>query len=218
MKISILCTNLSHPVFPHLVRWVSVRSKNNEIELVDNKKRLSGGDLLFLISCNELIDKNIRALYQSTLVIHASDLPNGRGWSPQVWQILEGKSRITVTLLEAEEAVDSGAVWTKISFDLEGHELWDEINDRLFAVELQLMDFAVDNFGTIKPVPQEQIKTSHYQKRIPGDSRLDPDKTISQQFELLRVCDPERFPAFFEYRGYKYKIILQKCEDQEVDN
>ncbi len=211
MKISILCTDINHPVFPHVERWVTLFSKDHDVQLVDSKKLLSGGDLLFLISCNEIIDKDIRAKYRSTLVIHASDLPKGRGWSPHIWQILEGKSTIVVTLLEAEDAVDSGAVWAKKSFDLEGHELWDEINERLFAVELQLMDIAVECFSTVKPVTQEKLEPSYYPKRRPEDSRIDLNRSVAEQFELLRVCDPERFPAFFEYRGHKYKIILQKC-------
>ena len=31
------------------------------------------------------------------------------------------------------------------------------------------------------------------------------------QFDLMRTCDPNRYPAFFELYGKKYKIILEKC-------
>jgi methionyl-tRNA formyltransferase len=93
-----------------------------------------------LISCNEIVPASVRGRYRKTLVIHASDLPRGRGWSPYVWQVLEGKNRIPVTLLEAEDAVDSGAIWAQRDLSLEGHELFDEIAARLFELELELME------------------------------------------------------------------------------
>ena len=40
-------------------------------------------------------------------MIHESDLPHGKGWSPIQWQILEGSDSITITLLDAEDKVDS---------------------------------------------------------------------------------------------------------------
>lgn len=212
MKISILCTHKDHPVYPHLKRWVEFQSKQHSVELVNQKNHLSGGDLLFLISCHELVDQEVRSQYKATLVIHASNLPRGRGWSPHVWQILRGENTITVSLLEAEDAVDAGAIWKKQTFALEGHELWDEINEKLFAVEVQLMDFAVNNFDRVIPTSQAQFEPTYYPKRTPEDSEIDPEKTIGEQFNLLRVCDPARFPAFFDLHGHRYKIIIQKQE------
>lgn len=210
MKISILCTNKNHPIFPQLESWQHHNASEHEVELVDSRKLLSGGDLLILISCSEIIGQDIRDRYQKTLVIHASDLPKGRGWSPHIWQVIEGKKEIMVSLLEAENAVDSGAIWSKKSFSLEGHELWDEINEKLFAVEVELMNFAVENFDIVNPKSQKDIEPSYYPKRNPDNSKIDPRKSIDEQFDLLRVCDPERYPAYFELRGYRYKVILEK--------
>lgn len=212
MKISVLCSHQNHPVYPQLVKWVERQSTNHTVELVDSKSRLSGGSLLFLISCHEIVGADVRARYESTLVIHASDLPKGRGWSPHIWQVLGGESRITVSLLEAADAVDSGAIWAKRVFDLEGHELWDEINAKLFAIELELMDFAVDNFGRVNPELQTEESLDYFPKRTPQDSQLDPDKSLGEQFNLLRVCDPDRFPAYFELNGHNYRVIIQKHE------
>ena len=78
--------------------------------MVSCSNMLVGGDILFLISCNEPISKDVRALFRATLVIHASDLPLGRGWSPHIWQVLEKKRFIKVTLLEAADLVDSGSI------------------------------------------------------------------------------------------------------------
>jgi len=170
--------------------------------------------MLFLISCHEIITAAVRSRYCATLVIHASDLPKGRGWSPWVWQILEGHNEIVVTLLEAEDTVDSGAIWHQMSVHFEGHELYDEIHAKLFDAELALMDYAVEHFGSIQPTPQTGSPT-YYRRRTPEDSRLDVHRSIAEQFDLLRVADPERYPAFFDYRGHRYQVLLKKADRHE---
>ncbi|HEY8995231.1 MAG TPA: hypothetical protein VIM71_11255, partial [Lacunisphaera sp.] len=47
---------------------------------------------------------------------------------------------------------------------------------------------------------------SYYPRRRPVDSRLDPDKTLREQFNLLRACDPDRYPAYFEVAGRRYEV------------
>ena len=212
MKISIICSTEKHPVYPWLVQWKQLHKNIHDIEIVEKAENISGGDLLFLISCHDIIDAKIRAHYKSALVIHASDLPLGRGWSPHVWQVLEGRNNIVVSLLEVADQVDGGAIWCKKEIKLEGHELVDEINKKLFEVELELMDFAIKCFGNVIPEEQDASKATYYPKRFPEDSQLDINKTIAEQFDLLRVSDPNRYPAFFEYRGYRYNVKIVKVK------
>lgn len=212
MKISILCSNASHPVCAHLEQWARTARASHDVELVQRKAELSGGDILFLISCHEIISAQDRAGYGASLVIHASDLPLGRGWSPHIWQILEGKHDIVVSLLEAEDQVDTGAIWAQRHMALEGHELYDEINAKLFAIEMELMSEAVDVEGRRAPMRQDGRAPTYYRRRGPEDSRLDPSRPIAEQFELLRVVDPQRFPAFFDFRGHRYVVRIEKVE------
>ena len=118
-------------------------------------------------------------------------------------------------MLEAEDKVDTGAIWSQISFKLEGHELYDEINQRLFAAELELMDFAVSNSGKIVPRQQPKKDASYYPRRTPADSEIDPRQPLVKSFNLLRVADPQRFPAFFYHQGHKYIIRLEKAEQHD---
>jgi len=215
MKISILCTDSDHPVVNNLREWIDEMScKGHEAALVFDKADLQGGDILFLVSCSQLIRDTEQEKYRATLVLHASDLPKGRGWSPYIWSILGGAEQITVSLLETSEPVDSGAIWLKTTFSLEGHELLPEINEKLFAAELLLMSQAVDQFYTIKPMQQMGEPGPYMAKRSPADSRLDPAKSIAEQFNLLRVVDSQRYPAFFDYRGKRYLIKIEKVENE----
>jgi methionyl-tRNA formyltransferase len=194
------------------MEWKNAHGKSHTVELVTEKKALTGGDILFLISCHEIIEEQERRLYQKSFVIHASDLPAGRGWSPHVWQILEGCNEIIISLLEAEDEVDSGAIWFKKRISVEDHELADEINQKIFKTEIELMNFALDGFDEVKPVIQDHSYATYYPKRKPVDSKIDPNLTIAEQFDLLRISDPKRYPAFFEYRGYRYNLIIEKVD------
>lgn len=215
MKISILCTDSHHPVVHKLREWTNEMSiKGHTVTLVFDKAELQGGDILFLVSCSQLIRDAEREKYRTTLVLHASDLPKGRGWSPYIWSILGGADQITVSLLEASEPVDSGAIWLKTTFVLEGHELLPEINEKLFAAELLLMSQAVDKFDVIEPAKQIGEPGPYMAKRSSSDSRLDPAKTIAEQFNLLRVVDSQRYPAFFDYQGKRYLIKIEKVEHE----
>lgn len=218
MIVHVLCTDPEHPVYHHLEHWVTKSRSNHDVMLTSSVKDLKGGNLLFLVSAAQIIRKDVRDRYTAVLVLHASDLPRGRGWSPHIWQVLEGKSAITLSLLEAEDEVDTGAIWAQRIIELRGDELAHEINSLLFAQELALMNFAVDNFGQVVPKPQQPGEASYYRKRTLEDSRIDPDLSIAEQFNLLRVADPVRYPAFFDLRGCRYRIVLEKLDTECGEN
>ena len=213
MKISILCSDSSHPVNGYLEKWSLEAKDSHVISILREKSELIGGDILFLISCSEIIDEAERKKFRYCLVIHASDLPKGKGWSPYIWDILNGNEKITISLIEAEDKLDTGRIWEKISVPIPKHYLWDEINDVLFKAEIDLIEYAIINLDQVNPKPQPlSKKSSYYRKRTPSDSKVDPNLSISQQFDLIRVCDPIRYPAYFEHLDHKYKLTIEKIK------
>ena len=125
MNITIICTDKTHKIFPYLKQWKKDNSESHEISLIDKSNDEINGDILFLISCHEIIRKNIRDKFKHTLVIHESDLPHGKGWSPVQWQILRGENFIVISLFQATDKVDFGNIWAKRRVKFEGHELAD---------------------------------------------------------------------------------------------
>jgi methionyl-tRNA formyltransferase len=214
MKITILCNDKLHPVIKFVQGWISRNSDDHDISLVHSKDDLDGGDILFLVSCSEIISSEERAAYGANLILHASALPNGRGWSPLVWQIIQGAEEITLSLLEAEDAVDSGRIWHQITFPVAKHALWDEINEQLFNAEIDLIDYAIKEFNKVNPAEQDEgIDPTYFPRRTPSDSKIDPELSIASQFDLIRISDPKRFPAHFYLHGFRYKLILEKFND-----
>ena len=214
MKITILCSNKNHPVIRFLMEWKKQNGENHEIVLVNSKNDVESGDILFLISCTEIIRSEIRDRFAKTLVIHESDLPKGRGWSPISWLILEGSNEIPVTLLEAVDKVDSGPIWKKSFVKLEGHELFDEISEKVYRKKISLMNFAIEEFENVVQESQNNDNATYYERRTPEDHEIDIKRSIEEQFDKLRISDEKRFPSFFYFRNKKYRISLEKIIDK----
>jgi len=212
-RVEILCSDRTHPVYARLERWRADRAGEADIAIRDRAAQLGEGEFLFLIACQELVGPAVRGRFRHTLLIHESDLPKGRGWSPLVWQLLEGIDRVPVTLLEAEDKVDSGRIWHQLSIGFDGTELAPEIYEKLCDATIELMDWALRNRDTV--CPREQVgAASYYRKRTPADSEIQPESTLADSFDLLRIADENRYPAFFRMRGKRYRIRLDPLPEE----
>jgi methionyl-tRNA formyltransferase len=189
-----------------------LKSKGYSIRIVYSKKEIISGDIAFLLSCFQLIQKEYLALNKHNIVVHASDLPSGKGWSPMTWQVLEGKNKIFLTLFEAVEEMDAGYFYIKDEIVLNDGELIDELRNKLGEKIVQMCLLFVDRVNSINGKEQEGDST-FYRRRTPEDSELDINKTIDEQFNLLRVVDNERYPAFFVKNGIKYVLSIKKADE-----
>lgn len=215
MKITVLCSDVEHPINEYLNAWAQEINESHDISIVRTCDELTGGDFLFLISCSELIKAKHRENYRYSLVLHASDLPEGRGWSPHIWGIIKGREVITLSLLEAEDKVDSGRIWLKREIPVEKTAIWSDVNHLLFQAEIKLMNEVLVKHQQIKPYQQNPyIEPTYHRKRTLEDSKVEPSLSIAEQFNLIRMCDPDRYPAWFEMHGHKYKLILEKVENE----
>jgi RimJ/RimL family protein N-acetyltransferase len=199
---------LSTYIFEVLMDW---EAQGHNVRWLHDPKDATAADFCFCLSLGKLVPPSVRDRFQHTLVVHESHLPQGKGWSPLTWQILEGRTRIPVTLFEAADRVDSGSIYAARWIEFHGSELIDELRLAQARATQDLCRWFVDNFplSAFHGRPQ-QGEESFYPRRRPEDSRLDPDATISDQFNLLRVVDNERYPAFFEKDGCVYRIKIER--------
>lgn len=211
MKVQVLVDNPNSWIIPHAEKLVNFLKKaGHECNLIHKHAEVVEGDILCLLGCEKIfkaLNKN-----KHNLVVHESDLPKGKGWSPLTWQILEGKNEIPITLFEAEDGVDSGVIYFQDVIHLEGNELNDEIKNKQGEATNDLIIKFINSYPNVAGKEQKG-KEYFYPKRTPKDSELDIHKSIEEQFNLLRVCDNERYPAWFVYQGKKYviKIYAEKA-------
>ena len=211
-RVQILIDNRNSWMWEYIY---SLEEKINSIgfhcKVLSNHEDVNEGDILILLSCNRIFKKLELNTYN--LVVHESDLPKGKGWSPMSWQVIEGKNKIPITLFEASEDVDAGSYYFKDKILLTGHELVDEIRELQAKKTFEMILKFLESKPFPKPIKQKGEGT-YYKKRTQIDSRLDKKKSIIENFNLLRVCDNENYPAFFEYMGNQYVLKIYKKTSQ----
>ncbi len=187
----------------------SFREMGHESSLIHNKEEIKKGDVCFLLSCTKILPESFLSLNKYNIVIHASDLPQGKGFSPLQWQILEGKNLITLTLFNAVKELDAGDYFFKEIIYFEGHELLDELHQKMGIKINQMALQFIENLNNMSLKKQEG-NSSFYPQRTQKDDQLDPNKTLIELFNHFRIANNKEQPLFFEYRGFKYNLKIEK--------
>ncbi len=187
-----------------------INARGDDCRLLRRYEDIAPDTIIFLLGCTKIAPPSVLSQSFRTLVVHESSLPLGRGFSPTTWQVLEGKAEIPICLIEASVKPDEGPVIFSRSFQLDGHELVDEIREKQAQATIELCL----GYLAAPEVPRGTTQTGEttwYPRRRPQDSRLDLNVPLADQLDLLRVVDNERYPAFFETRGHKYVIKVYKA-------
>jgi len=202
-KIDVLIDNPDSWIWEYeseILRLLSGFTK--QLHIYKDMNLIDAGDILFLLSCNRLLPENILSRHINNIIVHESDLPKGKGWSPLSWQVEAGYNEIPITLFEAAKKVDNGAWYLKDKIILSGYELIDEIREKQLRKTLEMIDYFLKNYPMF-PKPQKGDET-FYPKRNFKHQELDINATIMDMFNKLRVCDNERYPAHFYINNKKY--------------
>ena len=211
-KVTVVVDNDSW-ILPYALDLVTrLKGLGHQSTLCRNHDEIEQGDIAFYLGCVRITPEAVLARNQYNLVVHESSLPTGRGFAPLTWQILEGKNEVPVCLIEAAADVDAGVIYDRSTISFEGHELNAELRHQQGKKSIQLCE----RFCERSAPPQgqsQQGEPSFYARRRPKDSELDINKSILSQFQLLRVVDNERYPAFFTHAGHQYRLRIEKVSE-----
>jgi methionyl-tRNA formyltransferase len=214
MKICIVVDNPRSWFVPFADELKKNLSRFGSVDLLSDSNQIpQSNDVAFLLSCEKKVIPEILRRSRSNIVVHASELPKGKGMSPLTWQILEGKNRIPLTLFEAVEAIDAGPVYIRACLDFQGNELLHEMQIAVGEKILEMCESFLNDWPDILTKGAIQIgEPSFYKKRTAEDSRLDPNLSLAEQFNLLRVVDNDRYPAFFAWNGRRYILKIEAAK------
>ena len=189
------------------VSWIKkvIVNRGYDFCFITSKDSLVEGDILFLLGCSSILSPDELQLHTRNLVVHPSKLPDGRGSAALVWKILDGENKIWVTLFEADNGVDTGGFYYQDCIVFQGYELCDEIRGMQAKKTIELIARFLDEYPDVN-LKEQRGKSSFYPRRTAKDSELDVDKSIADQFDLLRVVDNVRYPCFFYFRGHRYVL------------
>lgn len=210
-RISVLVDNASW-ILPYAEKLTyDLRDLGLHCLLIDSQKNIPTGDVCFFLGCTKIVEPQYLSRNDYNMVVHESALPQGKGFAPIAWQILKGKRSIPVCLLEAEDTADSGKIWLKENIELVGTELCPTWRELQGFTSINLAKRFILEFENLTPQAQHGNE-SFYPKRSPKDSELDINKSLAEQFDLLRTVDNKNHPAFFDYRGSRYKLEIYPDE------
>jgi len=191
-----------------VIHW---KVSGHKVVWVHEPEKVPKGDFCFILGCSTIINSDVLSKNNHNLVVHESDLPKGRGWSPLSWQVLEGKRLIPITLFEAINEPDGGVIYIQDKIEIRDDELVDDLREKQAVKTLELCKQFVGKYPEIlSNLRVQKGNPSFYPKRAPIDSVLDVNKTISEQFNLLRIADNDKYPAYFKMHGYRYELSIKK--------
>ena len=210
-KIS-FCSDKNSWMNSFISQWiVDLKNQKYNVKWSHRFEDVLDANVCFILGYEKIIPKNLLKQNQHNLVVHESNLPKGRGWSPLTWQILEGKRKVAVTLFEASEKVDAGSIYLQDHIFLNGTELLDELRNKQAEITFKLCSSFLKLYPSIINEKKKQKgKVTFYEKRSPADSQLNVNLSLKEQFNLLRVCDNDKYPAWFEIKGKKYILRVYK--------
>jgi len=179
--------------------------------LYDHDKITEVYNIVFILSYHKIIPMEQLESNRHNIVIHASALPQGKGWAPMFWQVLEGENEIPFTMFEASSGVDDGDIYMQKTLHLTGYELNDILRKKQANFIIDMCIEFINNYENYKSPQEQSGEESFYSKRSAKDSKLDINKTIKEQFNLLRIADNDAYPVFFEIDGHKYILKIEEA-------
>lgn len=184
-----------------------IKEFKHKVRIFKYHKEIKTGDILLVLGCDYILKKEHLKFHKLNLVIHPSKLPKNRGGAALIWEVLKNKKIFYLTMFDANEKIDRGEIIFYHKFKLKGYELHDEIRMIQAKETIKLIIKFLNNIHKIKKIKQRGLG-NYVRKRTPDDSLLDINKTINEQFNLLRCCDNEKYPAFFYRKKKKYTIKI----------
>ena len=210
IKVAFLIDNNNNWIEKYLKKSILIKkNKKFSSKIYSNYKQIKNNEIVFILNYTKILNSNFLKKNKLNLVLHASNLPKGRGFAPLQWQILKKKNKIIMTLFEAVKNVDSGKIFAKDQIKLNGTELYDEIR----YIEAKIMIKMVKKF--LKRYPKvsskKQIgKPTYYKKRYPSDSELNINFSIKKLFNQMRIANNDEWPSFFYFKNKKFIIKIFK--------
>ena len=114
-------------------------------------------------------------------------------------QVLRGKNIIDISLIELIKEVDSGDIFLKDKYKLKMTDLSQEIREKQAMATLKIIKKFLLKFPIM--LKKKQVgKSSFNKKRNYWSNKLNINKSLKSQINLLRISDNENYPSFLSIK------------------
>ncbi|MAP24501.1 MAG: hypothetical protein CMM87_03100 [Rickettsiales bacterium] len=187
---------------PHLVY-------NNQADLLAAQKKFSSSTLL-LAGYHFIIPKKIIDQFSSGIyAMHASLLPQLRGWSPLNWAIILGFRNTGVSLFKVDEGMDSGPIFMQKKISIGSDTYISDLITSSFDKYKEILDVFIDQLdkNSIRCKKQDLRKSSFCLRRSESDSKIDWSRSVDDVLRVIRASSEPYFGAFSFLKGEKIRIL-----------
>jgi len=127
------------------------------------------------------------------LNVHPSLLPRWRGAAPVERAIMAGDTYTGVSIMRLTAGLDSGPVCLAESLEIESHDTYGSLAERLQALGGELLVRVLDMSARGEPPPfaeQDEAGVTYAEKIAPADRLLDPARTARELERVVRALHP----------------------------
>lgn len=140
---------------------------------------------------------------------HAGRLPYYRGAAPIPWQIINGETEGTCSVLRMTSGIDDGPVLAAEAYPIGESETSRHVSARVNEIFSKILPSVVERIlsGTpVEELPQPPGKPTRYTRRYPRDGRIVWTQRVQAITRLVRALDDPYPGAFFECEGRLVRV------------
>jgi len=147
--------------------------------------------------------------------IHASLLPRWRGAAPIQRALMAGDHLTGISIMQMEEGLDTGPVWTSASTPIEEGDTATSLHDRLMVLGAQTLLAALDDWQAgrlpARPTEQDAAAACYAAKIDKSEARIDWSQTATHIHQQIRGLSP--FPgAWTDGSSQRIKILSARID------
>ncbi len=175
-------------------------------------------DLIVVSAFGQILSREILEIPEYGCInIHASLLPEYRGASPIQRCIMDGRAETGITIMQMDEGLDTGDILLQRSIPIAEDETGGSLFEKLSVLGAELLKEALSGIKerSIKPLPQDEERSSYTGMIKKEAGRLEFGKSAVELERLIRALDP--WPS--AYCRYKDKTLkIWKAEVTDADD
>jgi methionyl-tRNA formyltransferase len=176
----------------------------------DEIKRLNP-DWVFFFHWSDIVSKEIYSNFKC-VVLHTSNLPDGKGGHPIQNQILSGIVESKLNAVKMTDILDGGPIYASRSVTLQG-----SLSDIWFTLA-QVAAPLIKEIVLTNPEPIEQsLGNISYKRRKNTQIEFESSKDLAYIYDAIRMVDAEDYSkAYIEIGEFKLEFSRAKLEKNNI--
>lgn len=175
-------------------------------------------DVAVVLAYGRILPRGVLAApRRGCMNLHASLLPKYRGAAPIQWAIVAGETETGVSLMQMDEALDTGPVFSRRAIGIGPEETAGELAERIaeLAAVVVREDLPRAVSGELVAVPQDDALASHAPLIAREHTRIDWSRSARELVDLVRGMAP-RPGAHTRVRDKHLRVTAARVSGQSL--